>query len=69
MVSWLLLEVRLVLKIDSIKILDEWNMKLVLSENFMIEPGVSIPLDQQKSQILLHRKRPPKLTHEIKYSK
>ena len=44
MVSWMSLEVRFVEKIDSIKILDERNMKLVLSKNFMIEPSVSIPL-------------------------
>ena len=39
MVSWLSLEVELVLEIDSIKILDERNMKLVLSKKFMIEPS------------------------------
>ena len=59
MVSWLSLEVSLVEKIDSIKILDERNMKLVLSKKFMIEPSVSIPLDQLNSRVLLHRKDLP----------
>ena len=49
------------LEIDSIKILDERNMKLVPSKNFMIEPS-QCPNNSSgsaESQVLLHRRDLP----------
>ena len=52
-------------KIDSIKILDERNMKLVLSKKFMIEPSqcLNTPGSAEESSSA-SQKRPPKRTHD-----
>ena len=71
MVSWLSLGLGLLVKIDSIKILDETNMKLVLSKKFMIEPSQCLndSCGSALESSFASWKRPHKGTDKIPYSK